>query len=238
MRPANPHLVSRLAGIQQMLMGAHAAGGTLSNASKGTERDAFVNRFLSDVLPPPFRFGTGDATDQAGNRTGQLDVVIEFPLVPSLPVHADSPRLYLAEGIVAALEVKSDVAAQWNEVIATVAQLEKLTRVYGSGVSIGPRAGLKVPLYAVGYRGWNDFDSLKKRLEQSPAVSGVLVIDSGHFCGRYDPLTAEDKPYVYSYERASSPMALWGLISCIHHAASMITSKTKDVPRRYDEIDA
>lgn len=30
-------------------------------------------------------------------------------------------------------------------------------------------------------------------------------------------------------------MALWGLISCIHHALSMVTSKTKDVPRRYDK---
>jgi len=230
--------MSRLAGMQQMLMGVHAAGGTLSNASKGAERDAFVNRFLSEVLPPPFRFGTGDATDQAGNRSGQLDVVIEFPLVPSLPVHAGSPRLYLAEGIVAVLEVKSDVAAQWNEVLGTAAQLERLTRVYGSGVSIGPRAGLRVPLYAVGYRGWSNFAVVKKHVQDSPAVSGILVIESGHFCGRYDALTAEDKPYVYSYERAGSPMALWGLISCIHHAASMITSKTKDVPRRYDEFDA
>ena len=238
MRPANPHLLSRLTGMQQMLLGVHSAGDTLSNSSKGAEREAFVNAFLSEVLPPPFRFGTGEATDQAGNRSGQLDVVIEFPLVPSLPVLSGAPRLYLAEGIVAVVEVKSNVAAQWEEVLSTAKQLARLTRTYGSGVSIGARAGHRIPLYAVGYRGWSEFSSVKKHLQDHPEVSGILVIESGHFCGRYDALTAEGEPYIYSYERPSSPMALWGLISCIHHASSMITSKTKDVPRRYDEFDA
>lgn len=236
MRPANQHLLSRLAGMQQMLLGVHSGGDTLSNSSRGAEREAFVNAFLSEVLPPPFRFGMGDATDQAGNRSGQLDVVIEFPLVPSLPLLSGSPRLYLAEGIVAVVEVKSNVKAQWKEVLSTAGRLAKLTRRYGSGVSIGPRAGPKIPLYAVGYRGWSDFDSVKKHFQEHPEVSGILVIESGHFCGRYGALTAEGKPYKYSYERPGSPMALWGLISCIHHAASMITSKTKDVPRRYDEF--
>jgi hypothetical protein len=145
--------------------------------------------------------------------------------------------LYLAEGIVAVVEVKSNVASQWDEVLATAGQLTTLSRAYGSGVSIGPRAGPKIPLYAVGYKGWTDFASLKNRLEANPEVSGILVIDSGHFIGRYDALTAEDKPYVFSYEREGSPMAFWGLVSCIHHAASMTTSKAKDVPRRYDEVD-
>ncbi|MGE3512423.1 MAG: DUF6602 domain-containing protein [Vicinamibacterales bacterium] len=223
--------------MQQMLLGVHAGGSSLSSASKGVEREAFVSGFLKEVLPPPFRFGIGDATDQSGARSGQLDVVIEFPLVPSLPMTSGGPRLYLAEGIVAVVEVKSNVASQWDEVAATARQLAVLNRVYGSGVSIGPRAGQKIPLYAVGYKGWSDFESLQNRLQAHPEVSGVLVLDSGHFMGRYDALTAEDKPYAFSYERKSSPMALWGLISCIHHAASMTTSKAKDVPRRYDEFD-
>jgi hypothetical protein len=237
MRPANPHILSRLAGMQQMLIGVHSAGSTLSSSSKGAEREAFVNGFLKEVFPPPFRFGTGDATDQFGARSGQLDVVIEFPLVPSLPLTSGAPRLYLAEGIVAVIEVKSDVASQWEEVVSTARQLARLTRTYGSGVSIGPRAGEKIPIYGVGYRGWSKFESLGTRLQECPEVSGILVIESGHFVGRYDALTAENTPYVYSYERGSSPMALWGLISCIQHAASMTTSKAKDVPRRYDEYD-
>jgi hypothetical protein len=149
-----------------------------------------------------------------------------------------SPRLYLAEGILAVVEVKSNVATQWKEVLSTAGKLRTLVRAYGSGVSIGPRATEAIPLYAVGYRGWSDFDTIKRHLEEHPEVSGILVIESGNFCGRYDALTAKSKPYIYTYERAGSPMALWGLISCIHHAASMVTSKAKDVPRRYDEYDA
>jgi hypothetical protein len=223
--------------MQQMLIGVHSAGDTLSTSSRGAEREAFVNAFLRELLPQPFRFGMGDATDQVGNRSGQLDVVIEFPLVPSLPLLSGLPRLYLAEGILAVVEVKSNVATQWKEVVSTAGQLAKLVRIYGSGVSIGPRATSTIPLYAVGYRGWSDFDTIKQHLQEHPEVSGILVIESGHFCGRYDALTADGVPYVYSYERPCSPMALWGLISCIHHAASMVTSKAKDVPRLYDECD-
>jgi len=44
-----------------------------------------------------------------------------------------------------------------GEVLSTAKQLARLTRTYGSGVSIGPRAGHRIPLYAVGYRGWSEF---------------------------------------------------------------------------------
>ena len=171
MRPANRHLLARLAGMQQMLLGVHSGGSTLSNSSKGTEREAFINAFLAEVLPAPFRFGMGEVTDQDGNLSGQLDVVIEFPLVPSLPLVAGrSPRLYLAEGILAVLEIKSNVADQWGQVLSTAKELAKIRRRYGSGVSIGPRASRQIPLYAVGYKGWSDFSSLRSNLEAHPEV--------------------------------------------------------------------
>jgi hypothetical protein len=48
--------------MQQMLLGVHSGGSTLSSSSKGAEREAFVNGFLKEVLPPPFRFGIGVGT--------------------------------------------------------------------------------------------------------------------------------------------------------------------------------
>ncbi len=127
----NEHIAERLEGIKRMLMGAHHAGSPLSSASRGSEREAFINGFLSQVMPPHFRFGSGDATDQHGVRSGQLDIVVEYPFVPSLPIVAgQSPRLYLAEGVVAVIEVKSDVAAQWGEVKATAKKLATLARNY------------------------------------------------------------------------------------------------------------
>ena len=46
---------------------------SLSSSTKGTERELFVDEFLSKVLPPIYRFGTGDVTDLAGNKSGQLN---------------------------------------------------------------------------------------------------------------------------------------------------------------------
>jgi hypothetical protein len=218
-------------------MGAHHAGNPLSSASKGNEREAFINGFLSQVLPPHFRFGSGDATDQHGARSGQLDIVVEYPFVPSLPIVAGrSPRLYLAEGIVAVIEIKSNIASQWEEVEATASQLTILSRNfdYPSGVSFGPRAGKKIPLYAVGYTGWKKFETVKKDLKSANGINGVLVIDQRHFAGRYEFLDHRNKPQMFEYEAQHTSMALWGLITCIHHAGSMVTSTTKNVPKLYD----
>lgn len=79
-----------------------------------------------------YRFGSGDATDRQGNRSGQLDVVVEYPFLPSLPAVGNSKvRLYLAEGVAAVIEVKSDLAGQWSEVESTARQLKPLRRNFG-----------------------------------------------------------------------------------------------------------
>jgi hypothetical protein len=190
---------NRLSGIQQMLLGARAAGDPLSTATKGREREAFVNGFLAEVLPPHFRFGSGDAVDSEGRRSGQLDIVVEYPYLPSLPlVMGRSPRLYLAEGIVAVIEVKSDLASQWNEVEETAKQLRQLQRNYGyeGGVSIGPRATPTIPLFAVGYKGWSNFGKVQEHVDLAKGINGALVIESGHFSGLC--------PYLNETERGRS----------------------------------
>jgi len=220
----NKYIVDRLTGIHQMLVGAHEAGKSMSSSSKGCEREAFVDRFLSQLLTPQFRFGSGDATDQEGRRSGQLDVVVEYPFVPSLPiVGAMKPRLYLAEGIAAVVEVKSDVSGQWGEVENTVSQLSPLKRQYGAGVSFGAYATPHIPFFAVGYTGWKTLDPLLSRL--SPGrVEGILVIDSLLFASTDGFLGGKC---------GGHPAALWGFISCLHRAAGMGGSTALGVPIKY-----
>lgn len=232
----------RLLGIQQMLLGARAASGSLSTATKGREREAFINGFLAEVLPPHFRFGSGDAIDQAGRRSGQLDIVVEYPFLPSLPLVAGrSPRLYLAEGIVAVIEVKSDVASQWPEVEQTARTLSTLQRdfQYERGVSIGPRAMPRIPLFVVGYGGWKNFETVRQHVDLAKGINGVLVIEYGHFFGKYPYVNEKDEPQApFTRQAAGSPIALWELITCVHYAASMVTSATKNVPKKYGIQDA
>jgi hypothetical protein len=219
----NKHIATRLAGIRAMLMGAHHAGSTMSTASRGSERAAFVDKFLCEVLTPQFRFGDGDATDATGNRSGQLDVVVEYPWVPSLPVvGANRPRLYLAEGVAAVIEVKSDLTKQWDEVRHTSSQLKKLSRKYGGGMSSGFEPPEKIPLFAVGYTGWKTMDTVQQRLGDG-AVEGILVIDAGLFAS------------VPQFQRitAHGDWSLWGLIACLHQVTSVLSSRAVGVPLTY-----
>ena len=103
----NNHVLQRLTGIQTILKGVHQVGALMSASSRGTERQAFIDYFLANVLPPIYRFGAGDATDAIGRRSGQLDIVVEYPISPtlpfSLPVAGPTTRLYLAESIAAVI---------------------------------------------------------------------------------------------------------------------------------------
>lgn len=132
----NIHILKRLQKIQSVLMGVHQMSVSMSSAAKGAERDEFVSKFLTEVLPPTFRFGTGDATDSQGAKSGQLDIVVEYPFGPSLPnAGSASSRLYLAETVAAVIEVKSNAAVQWNEATHTANQFA-CRRLLWSGTSL------------------------------------------------------------------------------------------------------
>ena len=130
-------LGERLAGFQRLLSAVHSGGVALSSSAKGAERERFVELFLAQMFPPSFRFGSGDIVDQRGRSTGQLDVVVELPFLPSFPVAgAYTSRLYLAEGVAAAIEVKS----VYNANGAKLRQRRK--RLRNLNVALPQRVGL------------------------------------------------------------------------------------------------
>ncbi len=202
----NQHVLARMAGIQSQLMGAHQASAPMSNASKGAEREAFINGFLANVLPPIYRFGTGDAIDVAGHRSGQLDVVVEFPFGPSLPSFAGSTRLYLAESIASVIEVKSSLPSQWSEVQRTLAALRPLTKSVGAAITMGMAPPTDVPLFVASYTGWKTSETVRQHVTDNPGIDGILIIDQGIF-------VSSDR---LGGIVATGPWALWGLICCLH----------------------
>jgi uncharacterized protein DUF6602 len=186
----------------------------MSAASKGEERGRFIDEYLSKVLPPPFRCGRGDVTDTNGERSGQVDVVVEYPFLPSLPsIGSDTPRLYLAEGVAAVIEVKSDLAAQWGEVLETAKKVAKLNRDLKPAMwqGPGPPPGPKIPFFAAGYLGWAKFDTVIEHLD-ADLVKGILVIDSALFASTPD----------FGSIMAEGSWALWGLICCLHNATTTL----------------
>ena len=165
-------------------MAAHAGGKGSPSASVGNEREHFVKMFLQEVFPPVYRFGSGFTTDADGNQSGQLDVAIEMPFAPNFPMPGGRERLYLAESLLAVIEVKSDLAKQWDEVIATAAKLRPVRRRLTNVLSVGPANGNseQIPLIAVGYVGYKSAAKLAERLANTPEdrrPDAVFVIESG-----------------------------------------------------------
>ena len=186
----------------------------MSAASKGNERRAFVTDFLEAMFPSPNRFGTGDCIDTAGNQSGELDVVVEYPFLPSLTLAGHS-RLYLAEGIAAVIEVKSNISSQWGEAVSIGTKLKTIQRSFPSYMSMGP-APLDIPYFVVGYTGWTNLQTVKSHCDSSPA-DGILVIDAG-IC------------YINGFGlqmHGEGDMALWLFISalaCITSGIKALTS--------------
>ena len=179
----NQHVLNRLQALLDFFSALDTGGHTLSSAMKGLERELFIQHALSYIIAPPFRIGSGDITDLSGQRSGQLDIVIEYGNSISFPLvsAAHTPRLYLAEGVCAVIEVKSDLSGQWEELLASHNRLKMIQRSYADWMGYGNTLD-QIPHFAVGYRGWKTVETLQRKLEQS-GMDGLLVLDSRIFCG-------------------------------------------------------
>lgn len=203
----------------------------MPSASRGDEREKFIRLYLKQAFPNSFRFGSGQITDKEGEKSGQLDVVVEYPFLPSLPLVGDDggPRLYLAEGVAAVIEVKSDVASQWSQVERTLEKLADVKRRFGRVLKrmVGPGAdGMTreipdhidpVPFFVAGYTGWKNREPLESRVGgrdklSDTAVDGILVIDEGLFVSsrRFGSWTG------------TGDWSLWGLICSLEMAVNDI----------------
>jgi len=211
----NQHVLQRLKGLQAILNGVHQSSAGMSAVTTGQERSAFLDEFLAKALPPVYRFGTGDATDASGKRSGQLDVVVEYPFAPSLPmVGSGQTRLYLAESVAAVIEIKSNLSKQWAEAVGVARALAPLQRKFVWSMSFGNPPEPRIPLFTIGYTGWSQLQTLQSHLAGEPTIDGILVIDAGL--------------YVSKSLTCTGPLALWGLIVDLHYITNSLQSASPD----------
>jgi hypothetical protein len=217
----NKYIAGRLQGIQMMLMSAHKAGKLASSNTKGKERESFVKLFLSKTLPSQFRFGSGEITDLNSNLSGQIDIVIEYPHLPSITIPESNAetRLYLAEGVAAAIEVKSNLCDQWREVEKTSTKIKRLKRRFSYRIGEAPD---KIPFFAVGYEGWKELDTLRTYIDTG-IVDGILIIENGLFLWNDSILSLGGQITGYGTEH----WALWDFIKVLNRLA--ISLKTTNV---------
>lgn len=70
----------------------------------------------------------------------------------------------------------------------------------------------EIPLFIVSYTGWKNAQTIQQNLPAAPNVAGVLVIDSGVFASSPQ----------YGGMVATGPLALWGLICCLHQVTNSL----------------
>ena len=218
-----PHkdVISRLSAIRDVLIAGHTGSDGYSPTFTGGEREASVNMVLANAIAPPFRTGTGEITDAHERKSDQIDIVIEYSGSLSFPLlRGDGSRLYLAEGVCAAVEVKSGLSAKWEDVKAKAAKVKSLTRHVGTIASVEPDPPDSIPFFAVGYSGWATAAKVDEKLSECGDVDGILLIGP-------NTLYRGKRPD-FSAHNSEGPAALFGMLLSIEQlTSSLIAAKPK-----------
>ena len=241
----NPYILQRLKGLLSTINSNYESTIKSTSTGKGAGRANFVQLFLKETMPSNLRISTsGEITDDLGNLTGELDIVIENGALPSWPlIGTDTTRLFIPESVAAVIEVKSDLSNQWDQVIQTHSKVNNIKRDFGGGIyttnngtlvfksnvsvnsdefpkAVEPNLHSKVPFFVVGYTGWQNIETLKGKLSETQ-ISGILQLDRGFFVSNSDfRLTVE-----------GDARCLYAFIECIQIAAKAISNPNVDTIR-------
>lgn len=182
------HLFRRkLENIHSNLMERHRDTQHYSSPIVGAEREAVKKDLLSLVLPPNYRIGSGTIVDATGRETGQIDAVIEQPFSLSFPVATENNRLYLADTVGAAFEIKSNLSVQGKDALKKIEEIRTLTRHHVEKNQIVQFDKLLIPCFIIGYTGQSTLEAVEEKFinpRDQLYPNGVLVLDSAIFYGR------------------------------------------------------
>lgn len=220
----------KIENIQKNLMECHRDSKDYSPTITGAEREIFNRELFQKILPNTYRVGAGSIVDFHGNSTGQIDAVIELPFSLSFPISSGEYRLYLADTIGAAFEIKSDLSVQWDDAISKVAELKKLNRekVEKGDYVLGDV--IKIPTFIISFKGQKSLDTIFKKLKSVEKINwpdGVLIIENGIFYGR-----AAGCDSVYEAENKSG--GILAFISCLYKILEKYSKNAADIDKYRD----
>jgi len=158
------------------------AAATRDSRALGSAREWLVSSILEPFLPKTVVVGRGQVTD--GTRvSNEIDIVIyraDFPVMP-LPGNS-SMHTYFHSGVVAAIQVKSDLRSGRDlkkafENLAPIHQWPKqhMRRVEGTEAEVQQLIRWQRPsTYVVGYRGWKRESCLLTNFSQAGTAAGYF----------------------------------------------------------------
>jgi len=184
-------------------------------------REKIVKDFLKKYLASSFDFGKGEIRDSNGLWSGQVDIVIVSPYHPFTFDRESGRGLFFAEGVVYAIEVKSDIS-DIGELERGLHQLQKVKRLqrkptpgettFGSNYDLERLRRISCILFA--FRS-PQLPTLKSNVQEAldrlkippeEAVDAIIVFDKGIIYNIKDP---RDKLMIYVGEERKI-----GIVGC------------------------
>lgn len=109
------------------------------SSSKGTFREHLLKSFLRPFLPGCYGISGGQAFDNAGNISKQLDVVIYDSLFSYIAPYMDDFIYFPCESVYGIIEIKSKLNKQsFEEAVGNIASLKTLSRKGVDGFHVNP----------------------------------------------------------------------------------------------------
>jgi hypothetical protein len=221
----------------------------------GFAREHFVKHVLASFLPNSVIVGSGEIIDGEGKRSGQQDAIIyraDFPVITSLtPVNT-----YLAEGVIATIEVKSNLSTGTPNGLRSAFRSVQKVRVLTKRAAIVSSAGSEheerlkeantIRSYVVGYVGWEGEESLFRNYGEAGYESGYrllphAVYQPGYLIIRNDgflvnnPVPPTEYPFLLHREYPFSMFLLHLLKAILQSIGGLIVSHPQiDAKMEYD----
>lgn len=215
----------KIENIHKNMMECHRDSEKYSPTITGAEREIFNRELFQKILPINYRVGAGSIVDSEGNETGQVDAVIELPFSLSFPISSGENRLYLADTIGAAFEIKSDLNKQWNEAMNKVKEIKELHRTKIKNDDIVLLDNLKIPAFIISFKGPKNLETLYKKMANiNPKdwPDGILIIEHGTFYGRAGGCDSV-------YEAQDPSYAILSFIACLYKVLHKYSANTVGV---------
>lgn len=207
--------------LHKNMMECHRDSQLYAPSITGAEREIFHRELLSKILPSSYRVGAGTIVDSNGIESGQVDAVIELPFSLSFPISSAENRLYLADTVGIAFEIKSDLNVQWDDALAKVREIKALSRKRMESHTYEKADTIKIPTFIIAFKGPKKLDTIFEKVNPGAvdAPDGVFIIESGIFYGRVAGVQNV-------MEVTGNSKSIIGFISCIYQVLHQYSSST------------
>lgn len=174
-------------GVRQLLLAQHATSAHIQHSGdKGTAREQFISQFLSQSFPKKYVIGHGEIFDSLGVISPQVDLAVYdemFPVLENGGIHR-----YIAEGVLAHIEVKSTLnAAELEACLDRASRVKELKLEINPIMVTGPLRRA-IPSFVFAYDGWTTREAFEsavtatvdEALEHDSIPDGVFVLKGGY----------------------------------------------------------